>query len=220
LSTAIVSFSQVSKRYPGGYEALKNVSFSAEPGEMLFVTGHSGAGKSTLLKLIAAIEIASAGVVLVAGQNVSAMRGAAIPYLRRNLGLIFQDQKLLYDRSVFANVMLPLIVTGQPWRDATRRARAALDKVGLLERERSNPITLSGGEQQRLCIARAVVNRPNILIADEPTANLDAEYADSIMEVFRSFNQVGVTVLIATHDERAVHKLQPRVLALHHGSLA
>ncbi len=220
MGTAIVSFSQVSKRYPGGYEALKNVSFSVEPGELLFITGHSGAGKSTLLKLIAAIERATAGVVLVAGQNVSAMRGAAIPFLRRNLGLVFQDQKLLYDRSAFDNVMLPLVVTGHPWRDAARRARAALDKVGLLERERANPITLSGGEQQRLCIARAVVNRPNILIADEPTASLDAEYADTIVEMFRSFNQVGVTVLIATHDDRAIRKLQPRVLTLHRGSLS
>jgi len=220
LGTAIVSFSQVSKRYPGGYEALKNVSFSVEPGELLFITGHSGAGKSTLLKLVAAIERATAGIVLVAGQNVSAMRGAAIPFLRRNLGLVFQDQKLLYDRSAFDNVMLPLVVTGHPWRDAARRARAALDKVGLLERERASPITLSGGEQQRLCIARAIVNRPNILIADEPTASLDAEYADAIVEMFRSFNQVGVTVLIATHDDRAIRKLQPRLLTLNRGSLA
>lgn len=220
MATAIISFSQVSKRYPGGYEALKNISFSIEPGEMVFITGHSGAGKSTLLKLVAAVERATAGVVLVAGQNVSAMRRAAIPFLRRNLGLVFQDQKLLYDRSAFDNVMLPLVVTGHIWRDAARRARAALDKVGLLERERANPITLSGGEQQRLCIARAVVNRPSILIADEPTASLDAENADTIIEVFRSFNQVGVTVLISTHDEKSIHKLDPRVLTLNHGSLA
>ncbi len=220
MGAPIVSFTQVSKRYPGGYEALKNVSFSIEAGELLFITGHSGAGKSTLLKLIAAIERATTGVVLVAGQNVSAMRGAAIPFLRRNLGLVFQDQKLLYDRSAIDNVMLPLIVTGHPWRDAARRARAALDKVGLLERERANPITLSGGEQQRLCIARAVVNRPNILLADEPTASLDAEYAEVIVEMFRSFNQVGVTVLIATHDDRAIQKLQPRVLTLQRGGLA
>lgn len=219
MSTAIISFSQVSKRYPGGHEALRNVSFSVEPGEMVFITGHSGAGKSTLLKLIAAIERATAGTVLVAGQNVSAMRSAAIPYLRRNLGLIFQDQKLLYDRSAFDNVMLPLVVTGQAYRDAARRARAALDKVGLLDRERSSPITLSGGEQQRLCIARAVVNRPNILIADEPTASLDADYADAIIGMFRSFNQVGVTVLISTHDDGPIRKLDPRVLTLKRGSL-
>lgn len=220
MATAIISFSQVSKRYPGGYEALKNISFSIEPGEMVFITGHSGAGKSTLLKLVAAVERATAGMVLVAGQNVSSMRRAAIPFLRRNLGLVFQDQKLLYDRSAFDNVMLPLVVTGHVWRDAARRARAALDKVGLLERERANPITLSGGEQQRLCIARAVVNRPNILIADEPTASLDAENADTIIEVFRSFNQVGVTVLISTHDEKSIRKLDPRVLTLNHGNLA
>ena len=219
MSTAIISFSQVSKRYPGGHEALRNVSFSVEPGEMVFIAGHSGAGKSTLLKLIAAIERATAGTVLVAGQNVSAMRGAAIAYLRRNLGLIFQDQKLLYDRSAFDNVMLPLVVTGHAYRDAARRARAALDKVGLLDRERSSPITLSGGEQQRLCIARAVVNRPNILIADEPTASLDADYADAIIGMFRSFNQVGVTVLISTHDDGPIRKLDPRVLTLKRGSL-
>ena len=220
LGTDIISFSQVFKRYPGGYEALKDVSFSVEPGEMVFITGHSGAGKTTLLKLIAAIERATSGTVLVAGQNVSSMRRRAIPFLRRNLGLIFQDQKLLYDRNAFDNVMLPLVVTGHPWRDAARRARAALDKVGLLDRERANPIALSGGEQQRLCIARAVVNRPNILIADEPTASLDAEYADAIVEMFQSFNRVGVTVLISTHDDRPIRKLNPRVLTLHRGSLA
>ena len=219
MSTDLISFSRVFKRYPGGYEALKDVSFAVAPGEMVFVTGRSGAGKSTLLKLIAAIERATAGTVLVAGQNVSSMRSAAIPFLRRNLGLVFQDQKLLYDRSAFDNVMLPLVVTGLPWRDAARRARAALDKVGLLERERANPITLSGGEQQRLCVARAIVNRPNVLIADEPTASLDAEYADAIIDMFRSFNQVGVTVLIATHDDRPIRKLKPRVLTLHQGSL-
>lgn len=220
MGAAIISFSQVSKRYPGGHEALKNVSFAIEPGEMVFITGHSGAGKSTLLKLIAAVERATAGTVLVAGQNVSSMRSAAIPFLRRNLGLVFQDQKLLYDRSAFDNVMLPLVVTGQPWRDAARRARAALDKVGLLERERANPITLSGGEQQRLCIARAIVNRPNVLIADEPTASLDAEYAGTIIDMFRSFNLVGVTVLISTHDDRPIHRLNPRVLTLQQGCLA
>jgi cell division transport system ATP-binding protein len=216
---AIISFSQVSKRYPGGFEALKAVSFAIDPGEMLFLTGHSGAGKTTLLKLIAAIERANGGTVLVNGQNVSAMRPAAIPYLRRNLGLVFQGQKLLYDRSVFDNVMLPLIVTGQPYREAARRARAALDKVGLLRFERANPVALSGGEQQRLCVARAVVNRPAIVLADEPTASLDAAYADEIMEMFRAFNQVGVTVLIATHDRQMIEKWRKRVLTLDHGRL-
>ena len=216
---AIIALHQVSKRYPGGFEALKAVSLSVEPGEMLFLTGHSGAGKTTLLKLIAAIERANGGTVLVNGQNVSAMRAAAIPYLRRNLGLVFQGQKLLYDRSVFENVMLPLIVTGQPYREAARRARAALDKVGLLTREKANPVTLSGGEQQRLCVARAVVNRPAILLADEPTASLDAAFADEIMEMFTAFNQVGVTVLVATHDRQLISKYHKRVLALDHGRL-
>jgi cell division transport system ATP-binding protein len=216
---AIISLHQVSKRYPGGFEALKVVSFSVERGEMLFLTGHSGAGKTTLLKLIAAIEHANGGTVLVNGQNVSSMRSAAIPYLRRNLGLVFQGQKLLYDRSVFDNVMLPLIVTGQPYREAARRARAALDKVGLLAREKANPVTLSGGEQQRLCVARAVVNRPAILLADEPTASLDAAYADEIMEMFHAFHQVGVTVLVATHDQQLIGKYRKRVLTLDHGRL-
>ncbi|OGA18483.1 MAG: cell division ATP-binding protein FtsE [Betaproteobacteria bacterium RIFCSPLOWO2_02_FULL_63_19] len=220
MGTDLISFSKVCKRYPGGYEALKDVSFSVEPGEMVFVTGHSGAGKSTLLKLIAAMEHATSGSVLIAGQNVSSLRRPAIPFLRRKLGLVFQDQKLLYDRSAFDNVMLPLVVTGHPWREAAKRARAALDKVGLLDRERANPIALSGGEQQRLCIARAVVNRPNILIADEPTGSLDTEYADAIIDMFRSFNQVGVTVLISTHDDRPIRRLSPRVLTLNRGSLA
>jgi len=215
----VISFSQVCKRYPGGHEALKNLAFTVLAREMVIVTGHSGAGKSTLLKLIAAIERPTSGTVIVNGQNVGAMRASAIPYLRRNLGLVFQDQKLLFDRTVLDNVLLPLQVTGHDRRDAGKRARAALDKVGLLARERSKPITLSGGEQQRLCIARAIVNRPSILLADEPTASLDAAYAGEIMEIFRSFNQVGVTVLIATHDESMVERLRPRVLHLDHGAL-
>ena len=216
----IISFSEVSKRYAGGYEALSGINFEVGAGELVFITGHSGAGKSTLLKLVAAIERASTGTVLVGGQNVSAMRRAAKPFLRRNLGLVFQDHKLLYDRSVFDNVVLPLQVIGQSMKDASRRARAALDKVGLLAREKANPLSLSGGEQQRLCIARAVVNRPSILLADEPTASLDQETACSVMEIFRSFNQVGVTVLIATHDVAAIAQLQPRLIALSGGRLA
>jgi len=219
-SAPIISFSEVSKRYPGGYEALSGINFEVGAGELVFVTGHSGAGKSTLLKLVAAIERASAGTVLVGGQNVSAMRRAAKPFLRRNLGLVFQDHKLLYDRNVFDNVILPLQVIGQPMKDASRRARAALDKVGLLAREKANPMSLSGGEQQRLCIARAVVNRPSILLADEPTASLDQETASSVMEIFRSFNQVGVTVLVATHDLAAIAQMQPRLMALSKGRLA
>jgi len=216
----LISFSQVSKRYPGGLEALKGVSFTVGAGELCFVTGHSGAGKSTLLKLIPAIERPSSGSVIVAGQNVGALQRRAIPYLRRNLGIVFQDQKLLYDRSVYANVVLPLEFSDHPPREAARRARAALDKVGLLGREKANPIELSGGEQQRLAIARAVVNRPALLIADEPTANLDADSATQILDIFAAFNQVGVTALIATHDLALVERYGRRVLALHEGRLA
>jgi cell division transport system ATP-binding protein len=215
----VISFSRVSKRYPGGFEALKQISFEVEAGEMVFIAGHSGAGKTTLLKLIAAIERVNGGTVLVNGQNVSALRPRAVPFLRRNLGLVFQEQKLLYDRSAFDNVMLPLLVTGQPYREAARRARAALDKVGLLAREKANPVTLSGGEQQRLCIARAVVNRPGILLADEPTAGIDTDYAQEIMAMFRDFNQVGVTVLIATHDRNLIEAWGRRALRLDHGKL-
>src|SRR3954467_14021111 len=216
----LVSFSAVAKRYPGGEEALRGVTFSVEAAELLFITGRSGAGKSTLLKLIPAIERPSAGTVLVNGQNVAALKRAAVPYLRRNIGLVFQDQKLLYDRSVFDNVMLPLAFSGLAPREAARRARAALDKVALLAREKANPIQLSGGEQQRLAIARAVVNRPGILIGDEPTANLDPESAGLILDVFVGFNQVGVTVLIATHDQSVVGRYGKRVLRLEEGCIA
>jgi cell division transport system ATP-binding protein len=216
----LVSFSAVAKRYPGGLEALKSVTFCVDAGELAFVTGRSGAGKSTLLKLIAAIERPTTGSVIVNGQNVGALKRAAVPYLRRNIGLVFQDQKLLYDRSVFDNVMLPLAFSGLPPREAARRARAALDKVGLLAREKANPIQLSGGEQQRLAIARAVVNRPGILIGDEPTANLDSESAALILDVFVGFNQVGVTVLIATHDQSLVGRYGKRVLRLEEGRIA
>jgi cell division transport system ATP-binding protein len=216
----LVSFSAVAKRYPGGQEALKSVSFSLDAGELAFVTGRSGAGKSTLLKLVAAIERPTSGSVIVNGQNVGALKRSAVPYLRRNIGLVFQDQKLLYDRSVFDNVMLPLAFSGLSPREAARRSRAALDKVGLLAREKANPIQLSGGEQQRLAIARAVVNRPGLLIGDEPTANLDAESAALILDVFVGFNQVGVTVLIATHDQGLVERYGRRVLRLEEGRIA
>jgi len=215
----LISFSGVAKRYPGGQEALKGVSFTIEQGEFAFVAGHSGAGKSTLLKLIAAIERPSSGSVLVNGQNVGALKRAALPYLRRHLGLVFQDQKLLYDRSVFDNVMLPLAFGELSSREAPRRARAALEKVGLLAREKANPVQLSGGEQQRLAIARAVVNRPLALIADEPTANLDAASAAAILEIFAAFNQVGVTVLVATHDEALIGRFAKRVLRLAGGGI-
>ncbi len=215
----MISFNQVNKRYPGGYQALKNVSFNIAEGEMVFLTGHSGAGKSTLLKLIAAIERPNSGSVVVKGQNIAALKGSAIPYLRRNLGLIFQDHKLLFDRSVFDNVVLPLEICGFDHRESSKRVRAALDKVGLLQREKSSPIALSGGEQQRLCIARAIVNRPSILLADEPTGNLDADYASDIMGIFKSFHQVGVTLLIATHDENILRQFEGRALALKQGEL-
>ena len=215
----MVSFSAVAKRYPGGQTALHEVSFTLESGELAFITGRSGAGKSTLLKLIPAIERPTSGSVIVNGQNVGALKRSALPYLRRNVGLVFQDQKLLYDRSVYDNVMLPLTFSGQAPREAARRARAALDKVGLLARERSNPIQLSGGEQQRVAIARAVVNRPALLLADEPTANLDAESAARILEIFVAFNQVGVTVLIASHDEALVARFGKKLLHLEGGKI-
>ena len=211
----MIKFDQVTKRYPGGHEALKAVSFEIGKGEMVFITGHSGAGKSTLLKLAAAIERPTSGTILVNGQNLGKMRRAGLPYVRRNFGMIFQDHKLLYDRNTFDNVALPLAIGGVTGKEAAKRVRAALDKVGLLPRERAMPITLSGGEQQRLAIARAIVSRPAILLADEPTGNLDANYARDIMALFRSFNEVGVTVLIATHD--ASNAAFGRVLHLDHG---
>jgi cell division transport system ATP-binding protein len=213
----LVSFNRVGKRYPDGYEALRDASFAIEAGDFAFLTGHSGAGKTTALKLIPAIERATTGAVLVNGQNVGALREAALPFLRRSLGLVFQDQKLLHDRNVFENAMLPLQICGDPPREAARRVRAALDKVGLAGREKAMPVMLSGGEQQRLCIARAVVNRPGILLADEPTANLDSGAAAEVMEIFRAFNQVGVTVLVATHDAALVERFGTRAIQLDHG---
>ncbi len=219
LAIEMITFNQVYKRYPGGYEALKNVSFEIAEGEMVFLTGHSGAGKSTLLKLVAAIERPNSGSVVVKGQNIASLKSGALPYLRRNLGLVFQDHKLLFNRSVFDNVALPLQICGGDYRESAKRVRAALDKVGLLHREKANPIALSGGEQQRLCIARAIVNRPSILLADEPTGNLDADYATDIMGIFKSFHQVGVTLLIATHDASTLRQFEARTLALKQGEL-
>jgi len=215
----MIKFDQVTKRYPGSYDALKNVSFSIEAGELVFVTGHSGAGKSTLLKLIAAIERPTSGTVLIAKQNISKLKDSAIPYMRRKFGLVFQDHKLLYDRNCFDNVTLPLRINGLSGNEAKKRVRAALDKVNLLHKEKAMPISLSGGEQQRLAIARAVVSRPSILIADEPTGNLDASYAADIMAIFHAFHQVGVTVIIATHDALGMSLRQTRVLNLNHGVL-
>lgn len=213
----MITFSQVTKRYPGGHEALHEASFTIATGEMVAVTGPSGAGKSTLLKLIAGIERPTSGSVLVDGQNIGRLSRKAMPYWRRTLGLIFQDARLLYDRNCFENVMLPLRISGMPPREAAKRARAALDKVGLLERERAMPITLSGGEQQRLAIARAIVNRPSILLADEPTGNLDAEYAGLLLDMLAAFNRAGVTLVIATHEPRLIERLKPRVLELRQG---
>ena len=215
----MISANAVTKSYPHGCEALKNVSFEIEDGEMVFVVGHSGAGKSTLFRLLAAIEKPTAGSIVVNGQNLAALRRGAIPFLRRKLGLIFQDQKLLFDRNVLDNVLLPLSIVGLPAREALRRAHAALDKVGLLERERAYPIALSGGEQQRLAIARAVVNRPSLLLADEPTANLDSESARQILDIFRAFHEVGVTLVVATHDPQWMARFSSRVLRLEHGRL-
>lgn len=215
----MIKFDQVTKRYPGSNEALRNANFTIEAGELVFVTGHSGAGKSTLLKLIAAIERPTSGTVLIANQNISKLKPSAIPFMRRKFGLIFQDHKLLYDRSCFENVILPLHINGITGNEAAKRVRAALDKVGLLNKEKAMPITLSGGEQQRLAIARAVVSRPSILIADEPTGNLDASYAADIMGIFHAFHQVGVTVIVATHDALGMSTVQNRVLHLNQGQL-
>lgn len=216
----MIKFDGVTKRYPGGFEALKSVSFEIAQGELAFITGHSGAGKSTLLKLAAAIERPTTGSVIINGQNVGKMRQSGLPYVRRNFGLIFQDHKLLYDRNVFDNVALPLSILGITGREAGKRIRAALDKVGLLPREKAAPITLSGGEQQRLAIARAIVSRPSILLADEPTGNLDENYARDIIELFQSFHQVGVTVIIATHDARGIAQRGDQILSLVHGVLS
>ncbi len=212
--------SNLSKRYPGGYEAIRDVSFAIEAGQMVLITGHSGAGKSTLVKLIAAIERPTSGSLVVNGQNLAALRRSAIPYLRRHFGMVFQDQKLLFDRSVLDNVLLPLQIVGLSRREAIRRARAALDKVGLPAREKATPIALSGGEQQRLAIARAVVNRPAVLLADEPTANLDIDSANEILGIFADFHQVGVTVVVATHDQHWIERYHPNVLCLDHGRMA
>ncbi len=215
----MILFDKVSKRYPGGQEALSMVSFRLEAGEMAFLTGHSGAGKSSLLKLITLIERASAGQIVVNGHNLTRLGRREIPRLRRNIGIIFQDYRLLHDRTVFDNVALPLIVTGLQRRDVARRVRAALDMVGLLNKEKRYPVTLSGGEQQRVGIARAVVHKPPLLLADEPTGNLDPELSREIMTLFELFNQVGVSVLIASHDLELIGSLPYRVLTLEQGRL-
>ena len=216
----MIQFSGVAKRYPGGLEALRGVTLAVGDGELVCVTGHSGAGKSTLLKLAAGLERATSGSVVVNGQNLNALGETALAVLRRRIGFVFQDHKLLEDRNAFENVALPLRIAGFGREETGRRVRAALDKVGLLARERAMPVALSGGEQQRLCIARAIVNRPALLVADEPTGNLDAEYAAAIADLFVAFNQVGVTVLLSTHDESALARLGGRRVRLQAGALA
>jgi cell division transport system ATP-binding protein len=215
----MIRFDQVSKRYPGGYEALTGVSFELARGEMAFLTGPSGAGKSTLLKLIMLMERATQGQVLINNKNLSRLSRRQIPYLRRQIGVVFQNHQLLFDRSVYDNVALPLVIEGYSPREAARRVRAALDKVGLLSKEKLNPITLSGGEQQRVGIARAVVNKPALLLADEPTGNLDPELSAEIMTLFQQFSDVGVGVLIASHDIALIRAMKRRVLGLKDGRL-
>ena len=215
----MIAFDRVSKRYPGGHEALSEVSFAIDADELVFLTGNSGAGKSTLLKLIMLMERPTRGQVLINGQNLGALHAAHIPHLRRQMGVVFQNHQLLFDRSVFDNVALPLLIAGYSPRDTGRRVRAALDKVGLLSREKDLPITLSGGEQQRVGIARAVVNKPRLLLADEPTGNLDPGLSAEIMRLFEQFNQVGVTVLIASHDLALISRMPHRILTLRGGRL-
>ncbi|QID18894.1 ATP-binding cassette domain-containing protein [Nitrogeniibacter mangrovi] len=215
----MIVFEGVTKRYPGGHEALTEVSFELRHGELVVLSGHSGAGKSTLLKMIPVLERPTHGRVLINGQDVSHLPRQAIPYLRRSLGLMMQDNRLLYDRSVFDNVMLPLVITGHAPADAARRVDAALERVGLGGRGREMPIGLSGGEQQRVSIARAIANRPSVLIADEPTAHLDADYAHEIAQLFESFKSVGVTVIVCTHDPTLFAETRPRRLVLNQGRL-
>ena len=215
----MIRFDRVSKRYEEGHDALREISFEIGRDELVFLTGHSGAGKSTLLRLIMLMERPSRGQVFVNGQNLTALGSRAIPGHRRNIGVVFQNHQLLFDRSVFDNVALPMIISGYDHREVSRRVRAALDKVGLLERERALPVTLSGGEQQRVGIARAVVGRPSILLADEPTGNLDPALSAEIMALFEEFSQVGVTVLIASHDLALISRLPHRIITLREGRL-
>ena len=215
----MIRFSAAAKRYPGGQEALRGVTLDVADGDLVAITGHSGAGKSTLLKLAAGIERPSAGTVVVNGQNLGALGETALAILRRRIGFVFQDHKLLEDRNAFENVALPLRIAGLSGEETGRRVRAALDKVGLLSRERALPVALSGGEQQRLCIARAIVNRPSILVADEPTGNLDPDYARAILDLFVSFHQVGTTVMLSTHDEASLSGLPARRVTLAEGRL-
>lgn len=215
----MIRFDNVSKRYSTGQEALNGLSLHLGAGEMAFLTGHSGAGKSTLLKLIMLMERPTHGQLLINGKNLARLHSSQIPYYRRRVGVVFQNHQLLFDRNVFDNVALPLQVSGYQPREVGRRVRAALDKVGLLDKEKQNPIALSGGEQQRVGIARAVVHKPRILLADEPTGNLDPELSAEIMKLFRQFGELGVTVLVATHDVELISRMGQRLLHLQQGKL-
>jgi len=215
----MIRFDEVSKRYPGGHEALSRISFELGAGELAFLTGHSGAGKSTLLKLIMHMELPSSGQLIVNGQNLAKLTRRQLPYYRRAIGLVFQDHQLLFDRSVYDNVALPLQIAGYDSREAARRVRAALDKVGLLHKENQLPIALSTGEQQRVGIARAVVNKPALILADEPTGNLDPALSAEIMHLFEQFRGVGVSVLIASHDLSLISRMHHRMLVLDQGRL-
>jgi cell division transport system ATP-binding protein len=215
----MIVFDRVGKRYPNGREALSSVSFNIHTGEMVFLTGRSGAGKSTVLKLIALLERPSRGAVLVAGKNTSTLASRHIPAFRRHIGVVFQDHKLLSDRPVFDNVALPLVVAGVTLKETDKRVRAALDQVGLLGKERMLPLELSVGEQQRVGIARAVVSKPPLLIADEPTGNLDPDLAVEVMRLFRRFQDVGVTVVVATHDIHLVREFGQREIVLENGQV-
>ena len=216
----MIEFDDLGKRYDTGYEALRKITFHMDAGEMAFLTGRSGAGKSTLLKLLMLMERPTSGNILINGTNLNLLRRQQVPTYRRQLGVVFQNHRLLMDRSLYENVALPLQVSGYPRDEKARRVRAALDSVGLLDREQFKPAELSGGEQQRVGIARAIVHKPKILLADEPTGNLDPQLSAEIMALFRRFQTVGVTVLIATHDVSLINRMRLRILRLDGGNLA
>ena len=216
----MIRFESVSKVYSGHFQALKNISFNIQKGEMIFIAGHSGAGKSTVLRLIAGITKPTSGKVLINKHNLGDLTDNQLCYLRQHIGIVFQDHKILFDRNVLQNVMLPLRIIGYDNKSAEKRARIAIEKVGLDGRETADPITLSGGEQQRLCIARAVVHQPGLLIADEPSANLDRAYALDIMELFKTFHEAGTTVIVAAHDETLMADYGHRILRLQEGRFA
>ncbi len=215
----MLQFDQVSKTYPGGFVALERINFRIAKGEMAFLTGHSGAGKSTILKLISMIERPSTGRVMINNVDLSRLKRSQVPYVRRDVGIIFQNHRLLMNHTVFDNVALPLVIEGFTGKEMVKRVHAALDKVGLLDKQRCLPETLSGGEQQRVGIARAVVNKPPLLLADEPTGNLDPDLSRDIMQVFEAFNQVGVSVLVATHDLGLIARMRYRTLTLKQGKM-